>query len=930
MAESTRYDVAQLKRDHPIAEEAARQTTLIRQGDEYRGLCPFHAETTPSFTVIPAKGYAHCFGCGWNGDVIAFTADIHHVDFRHACEILAGASIAPAALPRPEASDERASGYDILRPVPASIDALPVAHEPLRCWNQKRDNWRGRWTTLRPAMVFPYLTPDGDVIGCVLRVDMVDADGKRRKWTPQMRLVALPDSGEITWAMMPFDRPRPIYGLAKLASWLGEVLWCEGEKAADAAQRILGTCAIATPGGGNSIAHADWAPLKGRSLLIWGDADAPGERAALGYVDARGKKHAGVAELALGAGALRVRYLPWDHARPEGWDAADAEAEGLTARHIHGLMRFAKSWTAADIIRLEKDDERDRDAATLGDRPDTPAGRRDGGAGTGGAPGARADDGPPPFRILGHNRNLFYYLPAGTQQIVTLTADQHTKTKLYHLASIDHWRQKFPHKSQDFHLGEAQSALFRAAEHIGFFELEALRGRGAWIDEGRPVVHYGPHVTVDGEQYPPIAVPSRFIYEGAAALQLGAAEPAPDDASQKLAQICALLSWDHPLSGVLFCGWLIVASVCGALDWRPHIWITGPPVSGKTTIVDHVIKPMLGALAIFRQGGTTEAHLRQTLFHDARPIVIDEAEREDKRAAVIMQNVLQLSRIASSGGSIGKGSADGHAIQYTVRSCFCFLSIHAAIDYYADETRIIKLLTAIPDRDDPKMRSRYRDLMDLIGRTISPDYCAAIFARTVANLPTLLANCDIFAKAAAATLKDPRAAQQIGTLMAGFHLTQTTARVTYDEAVRIITAKRWDEHTTIDTTADVRALLSRIALHPMRIIYEGKTSEHSIGDLILQCSHGPAGQGPVPFHVIKNVLGKFGILADDASYFTIANKSPHIAELLDGTPWSSDWRGALRVIPGAHRTDDPVYFATGLRERGMIIPLSILKGKNDG
>jgi len=50
-------------------------------------LCPFHSEKTPSFTVQNRR-FAHCFGCGWNGEVIKFVMDLFGISFRAACERL--------------------------------------------------------------------------------------------------------------------------------------------------------------------------------------------------------------------------------------------------------------------------------------------------------------------------------------------------------------------------------------------------------------------------------------------------------------------------------------------------------------------------------------------------------------------------------------------------------------------------------------------------------------------------------------------------------------------------------------------------------------------------------------------------------------------------------------------------------------------------
>lgn len=63
---------------------------LKRSGhDAYTGLCPFHAEKTPSFSVSPSKGVFYCFGCGAGGDAITFLREMEHLSFSEAVERLA-------------------------------------------------------------------------------------------------------------------------------------------------------------------------------------------------------------------------------------------------------------------------------------------------------------------------------------------------------------------------------------------------------------------------------------------------------------------------------------------------------------------------------------------------------------------------------------------------------------------------------------------------------------------------------------------------------------------------------------------------------------------------------------------------------------------------------------------------------------------------
>ncbi len=70
----------------PLVEDYVR---LRKAGGTYKGLCPFHQENTPSFTVTPARGTFKCFGCNEGGDAIAFVEKMEQVDFVGAIEALA-------------------------------------------------------------------------------------------------------------------------------------------------------------------------------------------------------------------------------------------------------------------------------------------------------------------------------------------------------------------------------------------------------------------------------------------------------------------------------------------------------------------------------------------------------------------------------------------------------------------------------------------------------------------------------------------------------------------------------------------------------------------------------------------------------------------------------------------------------------------------
>ena len=94
-----------------IVEVVGRRVQLRKAGREFKACCPFHDEKTPSFTVSPAKGFYHCFGCGAHGTALGFLMEYDHMSFVEAVESLA--QTMGVDVPRSE-SDKPARRYDEL------------------------------------------------------------------------------------------------------------------------------------------------------------------------------------------------------------------------------------------------------------------------------------------------------------------------------------------------------------------------------------------------------------------------------------------------------------------------------------------------------------------------------------------------------------------------------------------------------------------------------------------------------------------------------------------------------------------------------------------------------------------------------------------------------------------------------------------------
>ena len=82
-------DIARVRDSTDIVALISQHLALKRVGSGWSGLCPFHNEKSPSFSVSAEKGFFHCFGCGKSGDAISFLQEIDHLDFVAAVELLA-------------------------------------------------------------------------------------------------------------------------------------------------------------------------------------------------------------------------------------------------------------------------------------------------------------------------------------------------------------------------------------------------------------------------------------------------------------------------------------------------------------------------------------------------------------------------------------------------------------------------------------------------------------------------------------------------------------------------------------------------------------------------------------------------------------------------------------------------------------------------
>lgn len=195
-------------------------------------------------------------------------------------------------------------------PEPAPIDSVPTMYH-------------FKWGA--PTYSWVYRSSDGLALSYVARYDVQGV----KQFCPWIY-------SQGKWVAKAIPNDRPLYNLDLLTKYPNKpVLICEGEKAADAARAFKGSPYVVTTwqSGAKAYAKTDWAPLKGRKILIWPDADQPGNDAAYG-----------VASILHGLGVSELKVLDVSD-QPDGWDAADS---GFT---YEAFVEWAKP--RANIIQAE-------------------------------------------------------------------------------------------------------------------------------------------------------------------------------------------------------------------------------------------------------------------------------------------------------------------------------------------------------------------------------------------------------------------------------------------------------------------------------------------------------------------------------------------------------------------------------------------------
>lgn len=311
-----------------------------RRGNEYVVANPTRNDRNPgSFTINLRKGVWKDYATGDGGaDLVSLYAYIFHGNDQGAAarELAENTGV---RIGDPETRERAANVHRIeeakpepIFPVPKNATA-PTFHHP-------------RWG--KPTKHWAYRDKDGDVLMYVCRFD---PEGERKQVVPYSWCKHPDGTEKWTWRGITGSAKRPLFGLDRLAAMPdADVILVEGEKAADAAQHIMGDAAVCVTwmGGVETADRVRVRALASRRVILWPDFDSlhykddhpthPGELMPL-------HEQPGIRAMMALAQALKgqarevhmVAYTP-ETEFPHGWDLADAQADGWDMRQVMAYM----------------------------------------------------------------------------------------------------------------------------------------------------------------------------------------------------------------------------------------------------------------------------------------------------------------------------------------------------------------------------------------------------------------------------------------------------------------------------------------------------------------------------------------------------------------------------------------------------------------
>lgn len=501
------------------------------------------------------------------------------------------------------------------------------------------------------------------------------------------------------------------------------------------------------------------------------------------------------------------------------------------------------------------------------------------------------------IKYLGHSGSDYFYTTGSNKQIVTLARSAHSSTNLLDLQPLSYWMSNYGYFTNNgvpkISWDKAASDLMEKCRNNGIFKAEKVRGVGCWLDDEKLIIHIGDKLIVDKKEIEIGEFKSRYIYELGRSIPKPSTKPLNNEECEKIIDAVSSLNWKHKDDAIYFLGWLTISKVCGALRWRPHVWLTGPSGSGKTTLLDRVAKKLSSDWVVIPVSSSTEAGIRQNICKDALPVIFDEAETSDRKSGAKIQNILSLIRQASSNtdAKIMKGTSDQGGMQFTINSMFLLSSIRVNLIEEQDVNRftVCELL-----RNNPEEWPRIQNKID----AIKSDWGDRMLARMIECFPAYMENVASISEEIS-KVHSQRAADQYAPLVAGYLSLLTVGKISKEKIKEIVSKLEISNKSAIEEEHDEFECLSRLLNSKIRIINtDGEGRDDSLSMLIDLAFQ----EVPVNVHHYRNSLQVYGLkVSSCGTVLHVANNHPEVYKFFIDTKWHGLWKNSLIRVNGARK-----------------------------
>jgi len=330
-----------------------------------------------------------------------------------------------------------------------------------------------------------------------------------------------------------------------------------------------------------------------------------------------------------------------------------------------------------------------------------------------------------PFKILGIADDGRAYFLNYENRLLCYDLESLTEKKLMNLAGLTFFKAMGVKKKDDW--DQEIDAIMRISNRLDF-DMEKIRGRGAWKDsEGNICYHDGKTTTGKFDKdWTFIRKPKK---------QIGIfSEHCESDTRKQIMETCKLFSFSTPADCIRLLSWAVLAPFSGALTWRPAFLLTGESGTGKSTLIDNIVRKISLSLAV-NGGSTTEAAIRQYCGTDSGSTIVDEAESKSMRDRERVEGQFSLMRASTTDDSPKtlKGSVSGVATPFEMRQMFGFVAVNASVDNVADDNRIIRI-----NLKQTNNYLLYVESLEKIKKLLTIKNCEGIRAFTWSNLKKII------------------------------------------------------------------------------------------------------------------------------------------------------------------------------------------------